>query len=132
MSRALLADDDPGVLKALALVDGHAYDLTLSDFRMPGMDGEQLLRRAREFQPGAARMLVSDHANLTAVTGAMNQGAICRSLSKPRNDEDLNGAPQVAFRPWRGRARPQEGQRADFEALRCAPSRFTARHGAPP
>lgn len=121
-SRVLLVDDEPGVLKALKRVltlvpcrydgvefalqldlapspqealewlRGHAYDLILSDFRMPGMDGVQLLRAARQIQPGAARMILSGYADLNGVMAAINEAQIVRFLSKPWNDYELVSA----------------------------------------
>lgn len=121
-SRVLLVDDEPGVLKALRrvltlvpcrydgieytlqldlahspeealiLVRDHAYDLILSDFRMPGMDGVQLLRAARQIQPGAARMILSGYADLDGVMAAINEAQIVRFLSKPWNDYELVSA----------------------------------------
>jgi YesN/AraC family two-component response regulator len=120
--RLLLVDDEPGVLKALRRVltlvpcrfDGvtyplqvdlaespqralelardHAYDLVLSDYRMPGMDGVQLLKALRELQPDAARMILSGYADLNAVLAALNEAQIVRFLSKPWNDYELLAA----------------------------------------
>ena len=45
----------PNGAEALALVDQHAYDLVISDIRMPVMAGTELYLRLREIQPLLAR-----------------------------------------------------------------------------
>ncbi len=48
--------------EALEILEGHApgeISLLLSDLLMPGMDGSELIRRAREMQPGIPTLMVS-------------------------------------------------------------------------
>ncbi|CAD5374362.1 Response regulator receiver domain-containing protein [Rubrivivax sp. A210] len=122
MSRVLLVDDEPGVLRALRrvlslvpcrfdgidfqlqvdmaesperaleLVHSRAYDLVLSDYRMPGMDGVALLKAVREIQPDAARMILSGYADLNGVLAAINEAQIVRFLCKPWSDYELVAA----------------------------------------
>jgi CheY-like chemotaxis protein len=44
--------------EALALLDKEKFDLILSDFRMPGMDGQQFFRMATQKQPDMAKRIV--------------------------------------------------------------------------
>src|ERR1017187_9851347 len=73
----LIVDDEPDVLdslrhqfhrgyrvltcttgkEAIEVLQNDGVELILSDQRMPGMSGDQLLRQARELKPDAIRML---------------------------------------------------------------------------
>lgn len=116
MHRILLVDDERGVLNALQRllrltplvvrgVEWHprvdvftspvealrsaaecAYDLVVSDFRMPEMDGVAVLRRMRELQPDCARVILSGYTDLNGLIGAINEARIDRFIAKPWND----------------------------------------------
>jgi len=119
MSRILIVDDEESILKSLRrllsltpctvgdetyklVVDicsspvealekarHTAYDLVLSDFRMPVMDGVQFLKALREIQPDTARLILSGYADLNGLIGAINEAGISRFISKPWNDYEL-------------------------------------------
>ena len=119
MSRVLLVDDEESILKSLrrlltltpctagdvtfkltidtftspleALEKSRhvAYDLVLSDYRMPSMNGVEFLRAFREIQPDAARLILSGFADLNGLIGAINEAGISRFISKPWNDYEL-------------------------------------------
>ena len=74
---------------ALARVGEHAFDLVMSDFRMPVMDGIQFLRFVRELQPGAVRMVVSASTELNGVMSAINDVGVFRYVVKPWTTELL-------------------------------------------
>ena len=112
MNRVLIVDDEESILHALrrllllsasdiradlfsdprlALEKARhtAYDLVLSDYRMPGMDGVQFLKAFRQLQPDAARLILSGYADLEGLIGAINQAAISRFVTKPWDDGEL-------------------------------------------
>jgi YesN/AraC family two-component response regulator len=66
-----------------------AYDLVLSDYRMPFMNGVQFLKAFREIQPDAARLILSGYSDLNGLIGAINEAGISRFISKPWNDYEL-------------------------------------------
>ena len=75
--------------EALALLDGERVDVVISDMRMPGMSGAQLLARIRERQPDCARILLTGYSDVEATVQAVNEGGIARYLSKPWDDDEL-------------------------------------------
>jgi HD-like signal output (HDOD) protein/CheY-like chemotaxis protein len=48
---------------ALDLLARDPFDVVVSDMRMPHMDGAEFLRRVQELTPGAARLVLSGHAD---------------------------------------------------------------------
>lgn len=52
---------------ALAMFDAEPADLVVSDFRMPGMNGEQLLLALRSRQPDLPALIVSAYGNELSV-----------------------------------------------------------------
>lgn len=74
---------------ALDRAQEHAFDLVISDYRMPEMDGVSFLERLVQLQPGIARIILSGYADLQAVVNAINKVQIFRFVSKPWNDFEL-------------------------------------------
>lgn len=81
----LAADGGP---VALELLEHNAVDLVLSDIRMPGMDGVELLARIRAKYPGVAVILLTAYGEVDTAVEAMRGGA-ADYLSKPVNFDDL-------------------------------------------
>ncbi|MDP1827782.1 MAG: response regulator [Archangium sp.] len=75
---------------------GRAFDVIVSDMRMPGMDGVQLLAHARRLLPEATRLILSGHADLESAVRAINEGNLFRFLLKPIKPEELISALDAA------------------------------------
>jgi response regulator RpfG family c-di-GMP phosphodiesterase len=76
-------------LEGLALMAGHPVDIVISDMRMPEIDGVEFLERARLARPEAVRMLLTGHADVAQVMGAVNRGEIYRYITKPWDDTEI-------------------------------------------
>ncbi|HBT88955.1 response regulator [Desulfobacter sp.] len=63
--------------------------MILSDQRMPGMEGTEFLEKARAITPDTVRFLITGYADINAVAGAVNRGAVHRFITKPWNNDDL-------------------------------------------
>ncbi|MDP6040539.1 MAG: sigma-54 dependent transcriptional regulator [Candidatus Latescibacteria bacterium] len=61
--------------EAVQKMEGATYDLVLSDIRMPGMDGIEVLERARKLQPEAPVVMITGNASIDNVVEAMQKGA---------------------------------------------------------
>ncbi|MEJ0091152.1 MAG: HD domain-containing phosphohydrolase [Limisphaerales bacterium] len=76
-----VAISDP--LLALEEIKKRKFSVIISDQRMPGMSGLELLAEARLIQPFATRILATAVLNLDVVVEAINQGEIFRFIIKP-------------------------------------------------
>ncbi|MDO9092024.1 MAG: response regulator [Rubrivivax sp.] len=74
---------------ALGTLLTEPVDAVICDYRMPEMDGVELLRRVRELQPHTGRILLSGATDLSFLLHAVNQAAVARVLRKPWVDEEL-------------------------------------------
>lgn len=75
--------------EALQLLTRKPADVIVSDERMPGMSGSEFLAVARRQHPDAARIILTGYADIEAAIRAINEGAICRFLTKPCQEDDL-------------------------------------------
>ena len=61
--------------RALALVETERPDLLLTDLKMPGMDGIELLRRSREIDSALPVILITAFASIESAVAAIKDGA---------------------------------------------------------
>ncbi len=102
--RVLLADSGAAALEMLAQ---EKVDLVLSDMRMPGMDGAQLLQAVRERWPDVARLLLTGYADIGSTIAAINHGEIQRYIAKPWDDNEVLMAVRDALERYRLRMENQ-------------------------
>ena len=74
---------------ALELMAQSAFDVLISDMRMPQMDGAQLLSLVRQKYPLTVRILLTGAADVNSAIAAVNEGEIFRFMTKPWNDAEL-------------------------------------------
>jgi two-component system response regulator FlrC len=108
MARILVADDEPGLREfitdcleldehtvvpakdgkeAAKLLDERGFDLVLTDLKMPGLDGMQLLRKVRAEQPEVEVIVMTAHGTVDNAVEAMKLGAF-EYLQKPISGPD--------------------------------------------
>ena len=115
--RILCVDDEANVVGGLkrslgfdfdvhtASSGGEALDLiaragpfatVISDMRMPGMDGAELLNRVKKLSPNTTRVLLTGYANVHSAIRAVNEGQIFSFLTKPCPPDLLRGTAETA------------------------------------
>jgi DNA-binding NtrC family response regulator len=117
--RVLVVDDEPDMvancerilsaagLKTISTTDPHAAlealeaerpDLLLSDLKMPGLDGMQLLQRAKSVDPNMPVIIFTAFATIESAVAAVKEGAF-DYLPKPFSTDQLRlavGVPAAA------------------------------------
>ena len=83
---------------ALDALRGEPADVVVSDYRMPGMDGVELLCLIRDLQPATGRILMSGSTDFSFLLKAVNQAAVERVLLKPWFDGELVDAVRQSIR----------------------------------
>ena len=73
---------------ALAALAKQPFDLLLTDLKMPGMDGIEVLRRAREIDPGIPVILMTAYATVQTAIQALRDGAF-DYVQKPFDNDEL-------------------------------------------
>src|SRR5205807_7550585 len=77
--------------EALAKIEaGRRYAAVLSDLRMPGMNGLEVVRRVRQLSPDTVCLILTGNADLRTAIDAANEGNIFRFLEKPCPNEALS------------------------------------------
>ncbi len=118
MKRILFVDDEPNILAglkrqlrsqrkewemafaesgeaALDMLSETPFDVVVSDMRMPGMDGAELLNRVKERYPETVRIILSGHSELELVMKSV--GPTHQYLTKPCDPDLLRATLKRAF-----------------------------------
>jgi two-component system, NtrC family, sensor kinase len=81
--------DAPDADVALAILATHPVQVVVSDHRMPGRSGVELLREMKERWPRVQRVLLAGQADSIAIEEAVNHSEIFRLIWKPWDDGHL-------------------------------------------
>lgn len=84
-----------GGAAALALMDGQDFDVVLSDMRMPGIDGAQLLAEVAQRSPKTVRMVLSGYSDKETALRTVRLAH--QFLTKPCPPEELTRAVEKAL-----------------------------------
>ncbi len=110
MNRILFVDDEKNILEAYKrnlsddfevsvadsgaaaielLVKEKPFQVIVSDYKMPRMNGVELLEKVRNMAPETIQIMLTGQAEMEAIINLINKGKIFRFLTKPCSTEDL-------------------------------------------
>lgn len=114
-SQILFVDDEPMVLEtislvfrgwhfktavgadaALKLISEEKFAVVVSDQRMPGMTGTELLKQVKEQSPESIRIILTGYSDLDSIIEAINSGEVWRFINKPWENDKLRGTVKAA------------------------------------
>jgi len=75
--------------EALDLLGRETVAVLVTDQRMTGMSGDELLRRVKELSPDTVRMIVTAYSDLEPILSAVNEGLVARYVIKPWDRAEL-------------------------------------------
>ncbi|PCI10751.1 MAG: hypothetical protein COB71_09310 [Thiotrichales bacterium] len=65
------------------------YDIVISDYMMPEMDGITFLKQYMKSQPRTSRIILSSYCTKESLYGAVNEAQVLRYIEKPCNEHAL-------------------------------------------
>jgi response regulator RpfG family c-di-GMP phosphodiesterase len=78
--------------EAIGILRRQPIHLLITDQRMPGMTGVELLAAIRDEFPDLGRMIVTAYLDIDAIVKAINAGRIDHYVSKPWDEKELRAA----------------------------------------
>lgn len=75
--------------EALQLLNRHDVALIVTDQRMPGMTGIELLKRTVSFRPHMVRIILTGYTDTSALVEAINCGHVYKYVTKPWSNDEL-------------------------------------------
>jgi putative two-component system response regulator len=87
--------DDHEIFAVLSGAEGlevlreNNISLIISDQRMPGLTGVQLLEQSLEIRPSAIKILLTGYTDVQALIDAINSGKVYKYIAKPWDADDL-------------------------------------------
>jgi response regulator RpfG family c-di-GMP phosphodiesterase len=126
--KVLIIDDEAANLRLLRRVLGDDYEtfaaqsgqegleilkdqdvaLIITDQRMPGMSGVQVLEASQAIRPEAIKILLTGYTDIQALIDAINSGNVYKYIQKPWDAEDLKLTVRRALETYDLRHRNQQ------------------------
>jgi two-component system response regulator PilR (NtrC family) len=149
MATVLVVDDEPNIIEilemvlrdqgmevlktgsareALKILQNHDVDVAISDIRMPGISGVDLLREAKQITPETVFVMITAFASTETAIEALQHGAY-DYITKPFRMEDLRSIVHRALKEKENR-KPQVSASSDEKEARQGQKLFQALQGS--
>jgi DNA-binding NtrC family response regulator len=120
-SEGYQVDTAPDGEQGTAMFDSGVYDLVITDVKMPGMDGLEVLRRIKDRSPDTVVVMITAFADMDDAIAAMKMGAF-DYLKKPFKLEEIQATVEKALENRRllqenRRLRQEVEQKYSFENI---------------
>lgn len=76
--------------EALEFMENSSFPVIVSDYKMPEMNGVELLEKVHERWPDTVQIMLTGQADMQAAVELINRGKIFRFLTKPCSSETLS------------------------------------------
>ncbi len=86
--------------QALELLKKHAISAVITDQRMPGMSGVDLLRSSLQIRPDVVRIILTGYTDSEDIINAINEGHVHRYITKPWDPHSLKQMVDQELRRW--------------------------------
>lgn len=90
----------PDAKAALDILERENVAVLVTDMRMPGMSGEELLRIAKERKSQTIRIVITAYADVDPILRAINEGLVARYIIKPWIRAELVQVLRWATEAW--------------------------------
>ncbi len=97
--------------------DSARIAVLVTDFRMPGRDGGNLLRHVAQAHPHIVRIMVTAYADVDVLLRTVNTGEVFRILEKPLTADAVRDVLRLAFERYQERAIQDHRLKAVDETL---------------
>jgi CheY-like chemotaxis protein/HD-like signal output (HDOD) protein len=87
--------DVEGAYQALLQAQTQKFDLVLTDYKIPGATGDELIDRLKEIQPEIMAILMTAYPSMDLAVNAIKKG-VCEFITKPFDIKTLRAAIQKA------------------------------------
>jgi YesN/AraC family two-component response regulator len=84
--------------RALDFLKERDFDLVLSDYKMPGINGVDFLKEVKNNHPDTVRMLITGFSDLKTAREAINLAEVNNYLEKPWDNEELRSVVHAALK----------------------------------
>ena len=138
MNSVLFVDDEPSILRsmertfrdadlsiltadsgeqALEILGQEKIAVVVSDNRMPGMNGIDLLTRVRTISPDTVRIMMTAFGDLQTAIAAINTSEVFRFVTKPWNNDNLIAVVNEGLTRYRVVRELQQGDESRYLAI---------------